>query len=143
MYETTIAGLTVGQLNGHYWQVFHEASGLEAVSGLRQRRFAEQARAELLATGVDFTADAREISRRHQEWALVYRLWKSRACQESYDDTTFEYYSWHVGYGTFVPSARWAAAMRAATAPGSYDDGEVSRLLNEGNAAVSTIRTTA
>jgi hypothetical protein len=142
MNETTVRGLTVNK-DWSGWRVAHEASGLEAVSGLRQRRFAEEARTELLATGVDFTASARTIQGQRQRWADVYHRWQVRVQQGSYDNTTFEYYRQSTRYGDFIPSARWAAAMRAATDRGSYDGDEVSRLLNEGNAAVRTVSTSA
>jgi hypothetical protein len=112
-YEAAIRGLTVNK-NGSGWRVTHAGSGLEVVSGLRQRRFAEQARTDLLATGTDFTQDSRAISAQRKQWADVYWLWQQRAHQVSYDDTTFEYYPHSVRYGTFVPSAGWAEAMRAA-----------------------------
>jgi hypothetical protein len=135
-YEETRGGLRViWRRTG--WAVEHAATGLSAATGLRQRRFAEQARDDLLATGTDFTRPAAEISRDRARWAPVYYLWKTRAGQESYDAATYEYYGSSVHAGTFVPSAGWAAAMRHATARGSYDEAEAARLLKYLNHAVN------
>lgn len=131
-----LGGLRIEQQNTG-WVVVHDESGLGATPGLRQRRFAEQARDDLLATGVDFTRDKQAVSADRKLWAEVYWRWQQRAKQTSYDDTTFEYYSPDTKYGTFIPSAQWAAAMRAAVTPGSYDSEAVSRLLNEGNKTVA------
>ena len=136
-YERTVRGLTVDE-NVHGWRVTHADSGLEAVSGLRQRRSAEQARDELLATGVDFTASSQEIQTRRKEWSEIYFRWQARVSQVCFDDTTFEYYSRSCSYGTFIPSASWAAAMRHAIADHNPD--EITRLLAEGNKAVSQSR---
>jgi hypothetical protein len=112
-YEREIRGLEVAQ-HGAGWHVCHAASKLPATPVLRQRRFAEQARDELLATGVDFTRDAKAIGRDRDRWAEAYRRWHARARQPAYDEKTGEYYSSHVSYGTFVPSAAWAQSYRDA-----------------------------
>ncbi len=135
-YEQDKGGLRVVQHDSGSWAVVHAATPeLSAAAGLRQRRFAEEARDDFLATGVDFTRPAREISRDHARWADVYYKWQRRARSTSCDDTTFEYYGGRVHYGAFIPSARWAAAMRAACAHETSSHAEVSRLLNEGNRA--------
>ena len=57
MSDTDLHGLTM-ERHGNGWGVYHTESGLPVVDGgLRQRRFAEEARTELLETGVDFTQD--------------------------------------------------------------------------------------
>jgi hypothetical protein len=133
-YEETRGGLRVTR-QGTGWAVVHAATPrLAAVTGLRQRRFAEQARDDLLATGVDFTRDPGGISRDHAAWADVYYQWRKRTAQESFDDSTGEYYRASCHYGTFIPSARWAQAWR--TAIGRNDGPGISLLLNKGNKAV-------
>lgn len=139
-YEETRGGLRViWRRTG--WAVEHAASpGLSAATGLRQRQFAEQARDDLLATGVDFTRPAAEISRDHARWADVYYLWKVRAGAGSYDSTTYEYYGSRPHADAFIPSAKWAAAMRATCAPGQgadFSTAEFERLLRYRNHAVN------
>jgi hypothetical protein len=94
------------------WGVWHASSDLSAATGLRLRKFAEEARTELLATGVDFTADARAIGGQHRQWATVYYRWRARAQGTSLDPDTFEYYSAFIRYGAKVPNAEQAALMR-------------------------------
>jgi len=113
--EETIRGLKVERLH-HYqsWQVVHADSGLPLVSHLRQRRFAEEAREDFLRTGVDFELSANELSKsgtlaRSNE---VRRKWEARARSDYIDPETFEFYSDHVHYGAFVPSAALASRMR-------------------------------
>jgi hypothetical protein len=114
----TLGGLAVREReSGHGWMVLHVWSGLNAIGGaLRQKRFAEQARAELLATGVDFSQDARELHAQRDVWGPVYWTWRRRAERTVIDVETGEYYAWHVNYGQYVPSAAQAAAYRAAVA---------------------------
>jgi hypothetical protein len=119
-FEREVRGLVVDR-HGRSYSVTHAGSGLPATPPLRQRRFAEEARTELLATGTDFTADRRAVSDSRAQWREVYQRWQVRARQGSYDDTTFEYYSPHASYGTFVPSAAWAQAMRDAVAAGDVE----------------------
>jgi hypothetical protein len=116
------------------WGVYHEKSGLPAVEGLRQRRFAEEARDELLATGVDFTADVKAVRAANEQWKPVYYEWRERARAKVFDRTTGEYYGTDISYGTFVPSAKWAAAYRAAIA--AKDGTTLERLIHDGNKAV-------
>ena len=50
------AGLTVEKHNGNGWRVYHESSGLPAGGPyLRLKKHAVAMRAEMYATGVDFT----------------------------------------------------------------------------------------
>lgn len=127
-YEREVGGLTVRK-SGNGWEVCHSASGLRAFDGkVRQRRFAEQARTELLATGVDFTAEPAEIQRHRPEWKQVYYKWGNRARQSCFDRETFEFYGTDIPYSSFVPSAAWAQAMREAVAAGDTD--AMTRLLN-------------
>ena len=126
-YQREVRGLVVAQ-QGHGYAVTHAASGLAATPVLRQRRFAEQARDELLATGVDFTQAAGAISQGRAQWAEVYHRWQQRARAVAYDSATGEYYSPHVSYGTFVPSAAWAQAYRDALAGG--DSARISDIIN-------------
>lgn len=125
-YEATVQGLAIANL-GHGYRVQHATSSNAATPPLRQRRFAEEARAELLATGVDFTASPREIQDRRAEWADVYYRWQKRAQQESFDDATGEYYSPNSHYGVFIPSAAWAASYREALTLIPSDGGEALR----------------
>jgi hypothetical protein len=114
-------GLAVVSLHGagRCWYVTHAASGLPVFSGgyLRQKRFAVQARADLLATGSDFTRDAREVGR-DRRGAPVSELWGRRAGQDHIDPVTGEHYSWSTHYGQVIPSA--AQATRIAAAMASY-----------------------
>jgi hypothetical protein len=120
--------------SGADWGVYHAPSGLPAATGLRQRRFAEEALTEFLATGVDFTADARAVQAVRKQWEAVYRKWRRRAEAKGFDQDTGEYYPVHVPYGMRVPSAKWAAAWREAIAA---KDGEaLARLIHDGNKAV-------
>lgn len=96
------------------WTVVHAASGLYAASSLRQRRFAEQARAEFLATGVDFTASKHEVYKARDKWTVVYLRWHNRASATDIDPETFEYYPSHSRYGQLIPSAELASEMREA-----------------------------
>lgn len=113
MQETGDAqgGLVVRHESGG-WGVWHAASDLSAATGLRLRKFAEEARTELLATGVDFTADQRAIAAEHKKWSAVYHRWRTRARSTSIDPDTYEYYSAFIRYGTKVPNAGQAALMR-------------------------------
>jgi hypothetical protein len=113
-------GLRIASLRGEgkAWYVEHDASGLEAVGGgfLRQRRFAEQARGDLLATGVDFTLSLQELSGKlGPAWPAVY-LWRKRAGQDEIDMVTGEHYSWSTHYGQVIPSKANAARIAAAMA---------------------------
>lgn len=82
------------------WGVYHEKSGSPAVKGLRQRRFAEEARDELLATGVDFTADVKAVQAANEQWKPLYYEWRERARAKVFDRTTGEYYGTGISYGT-------------------------------------------
>lgn len=113
-------GLAVASLRGEgkLWEVIHAASGLPVFSGgyLRQRRFAEQARADFLATGVDFTADSRTVYSQRERWRAPYALWRFRSHQDEIDPVTGEHYSSSTHYGQVIPSAAQAAAYRARRA---------------------------
>jgi hypothetical protein len=87
-------GLMVTRCRGHAgWAVVHAASGKAAHSGqLRLKRHAVQARAELLATGVDFTRDAKAIAHARGQWKDVYFRWSSRALSHGTDMETGERY---------------------------------------------------
>lgn len=108
-------GLAVRQDNLG-WGVFHAESGLAAVRGLRQRRFADQARADMLATGVDFTRPARDVQKDRARWSEVYYRWQRRASATDLDPDTWEFYPKHARYGQVIPSAAQAAAWRDAPA---------------------------
>jgi hypothetical protein len=104
---------------GRQWTVLHAGSGAPVyLTGLRQRRFADQFRSDLLATGVDFTAPASEVARHLGEIRAVCRLWDRRASATCVDPVTGEYYNPYVRYGQFVPSK--AQAERIAEAMASY-----------------------
>jgi hypothetical protein len=114
-------GLRIAHLDpaAHGWWVEHVASGKPAVAGyLRQRRFAEQLRADLLATGVDFEQDARVVSApaELERWRPVYYLWRQRARQGSIDLVTGEHYSVNSHYGQPIPSQENARVIAAALA---------------------------
>lgn len=86
-------GLMVVRERGQGWRVVHAASGKAAHSGhLRLKRYASEARAELLATGVDFTRDAKAISKDHKVWREVYFRWSGRAAYSGHDPETGEWY---------------------------------------------------
>jgi hypothetical protein len=114
-------GLAVVSLHGagRCWYVTHAASGLPLFSGgyLRQKRFAVQAREDFLATGTDFTRDAREVGR-DLRGVPVSALWRRRVQQDCIDPVTGEHYSWSTHYGQVIPSA--AHAARIAEAMASY-----------------------
>ena len=121
----TLGGLTVTSLRGEgkAWYVVHAASGLPAYGGyLRQRRFAEQARADFLATGTDWTLSAAEL---HRTGALgaarsTVVTWTRRAMGadlgqlRGIDLRTGEHYSWMTSYGQFIPSAQHAKRLAEA-----------------------------
>jgi hypothetical protein len=110
-----IDGLAVRKGNSG-WTVVHEASGLYVSSGLRLRRFAEQARTEFLALGVDFTGTREEVLSKAESWRVVIAKWRQRALQTHLDLDTLEYYGHFVHYGQVVPSARLAAELRRVRA---------------------------
>ncbi len=111
MTEKTNIGLEVILLP-RGWAVIHAASGKPAVSGLRLRRFAEEALRDLLATGMDFTQDSATVQRKRCYWAEAYYLWKRRSEAKDLDPETFEYYPKHSRYGQMIPSAAMAARLR-------------------------------
>jgi hypothetical protein len=111
----TAGGLTVRK--DHFsWRVLHAASGLTVVDGLRMRRFADDARRDLLATGADFTGDARETVAQRDRFAAVCALWLRRSRQDFTDPVTFEHYSWSTHYGHAPNSAAKAAELREQAA---------------------------
>lgn len=114
-----LGGLAVASLHGdgHAWHVVHAASGMPAHDGyLRQRRFAEQACTDLLATGVDFTGTPQEIFRQRDRWRAAYALWSRRARQDRIDLVTGEHYSRLTHYGQVIPSAAHARELASALA---------------------------
>lgn len=117
----TVGGLAVVSLRGEgkAWYVEHAPSGKPATRGyLRQKRFALEARADLLATGVDFTAEPAAIVIERDRWKHVAALWARRAHQDHIDMVTGEHYSWSTHYGQVIPSAEHA--KRIAEALASY-----------------------
>ena len=122
MKEDVEGGLAVVSLRdeGTAWFLIHAASGLPVFSGgfLRQKRFAVEARADFLATGVDFTQTAQELSGKLEPTRGVHALWAHRANQDRIDLVTGEHYSWSTHYGQVIPSA--AHAKRLAAALDSY-----------------------
>lgn len=75
------------------WRVLHAGSGKAAHQGhLRLKKHAEQARTEMLATGVDFTRDAKAVARDHAQWRDVYVRWSVRANSHGTDLETGERY---------------------------------------------------
>ena len=126
----TLGGLTVASLRGEgkAWYIVHATSGLPVLRGgyLRQLRFAEQARADFLATGTDWTLSAAEL---HRTGALdaarsAVVTWTRRAMASDLgqlrgiDLRTGEHYSWMTSYGQVIPSQ--AHARRLAEALESY-----------------------
>jgi hypothetical protein len=109
-------GLEVRQRN-HAWYVLHAGSGKEVAGSLRQKRFAQQARADFLATGADFTAGREEIRGQMELWVPAARLWRARSHQDHVDMVTGEHYSWSTHYGQVIPSrvqaGRISRAMRS------------------------------
>lgn len=120
----TLDGLTVASLRGEgkLWEVIHAASGLPVLrSGwLRQKRFAFEARADLLATGVDWTLGEHEIQGHLNAARPAVLLWSRRAMGSDHsqlhgiDLVTGEHYSWSVSYGQVIPSAEHARRLAAA-----------------------------
>jgi hypothetical protein len=113
-----VNGLAVTSLRGEgtAWYVAHDASGLEVHGGgwLRQKRFAEQARADLLATGVDWTLSVADLrGQLRVAWPAV-ALWRKRAGQDEIDLRTGEHYSCSTHYGQVIPSARHAKHLAEA-----------------------------
>jgi hypothetical protein len=117
-----LGGLAVVSLRGEgkCWYVEHAGSGLDVHggSGLRQKRFAVEARADLLATGVDWTLSVADL--RGQLGAVwpVVTLWRKRAGQVGVDLVTGEYYPAFTPYGPKIPSK--ANAERIAVALACY-----------------------
>lgn len=113
-----VDGLEVTSLRGEgtCWYVAHAASGLEVHGGgwLRQKRFALEARADLLATGVDWTLSAADLSGQLGAAWPVVALWRKRAGQDEIDLRTGEHYSWSTHYGQVIPSQAHAARIAAA-----------------------------
>ena len=111
-------GLAVTSLRdgGKAWYVAHAASGLEVHGGgfLRQKRFAVEARAGLLETGVDWTLSVADLSGRLGVAWPVVRLWRFRAGQDKIDLRTGEHYSWSTHYGQVIPSAEHAKRLAEA-----------------------------
>lgn len=118
----TAGGLTV-TIAGSGWCVIHAGSGYFVAQGLRQRRFAEEARAELLATGTDFTLPPRELHApgTRELWVFPYAKWRARAGSREIDRETWEYYGRKVPSGTWAPPPEWAARMREAVACGDRE----------------------
>jgi hypothetical protein len=117
-YEEIKGSLRIGKRGAGY-DVWHTWSGLAVVQRLRLRRFAEQARTELLATGVDFTQSAQKLqaSRVRNQWGPVYLKWRGRGYDmtpggRGLDPVTFEHYSSDTHYGQLVPSEAQADEMR-------------------------------
>jgi len=107
----TIKGLTLR--SSHMgWGVWHQRSGLPLVVGLRQRRFAVEARHDFLATGIVFDRDAPEIQRDVAAFGAVYYKWGHRAESTAINPETYEFYAFHVPFGAAVPSQKEARAMR-------------------------------
>jgi hypothetical protein len=105
---------------GKAWYVAHAASGLEVHGGgwLRQKRFAVEARADLLETGVDWTLSVADLRGQLGAARPVVMLWRFRAGQDEIDLRTGEHYSWSTHYGQVIPSA--GHARRLAEALASY-----------------------
>jgi hypothetical protein len=102
--------------DGHGWDVVHTASGLKVAMDLRLRRFAQEARREFLATGVDFTKGRDEVQRARGDWAKIYHVWWDRARRHGLDQETFEWYASYVPYGAKVPTTEQARLMRQSPA---------------------------
>jgi hypothetical protein len=117
-----VGGLRVASLRGegNAWEVLHDDSGhpLFRNGFLRQKRFAVEARAEFLATGVDFTRTARELTAEVKVLSPVLVRWQRRVVQDRIDLVTGEHYSWSTHYGQVIPSA--VHAKRLAEALASY-----------------------
>lgn len=115
-----VDGLEVTSLRGEgkAWYVAHAASGLEVHGGgwLRQKRFALEARADLLATGVDWTLSVADLSGQLGAAWPVVALWRKRAGQDEIDLRTGEHYSWSTHYGQVIPSAEHAKRLAEALA---------------------------
>jgi len=81
---------------------------------------APEARADLLATGVDFTVSVAELrnGRALDAARPVVALWSRRTMQDEIYWRTGEHYSWSTHYGQVIPSA--AHAKRLAAALESY-----------------------
>jgi hypothetical protein len=87
-------GLSVERSPGAGWRVMHERSGLHCAVTLRLKAEAREFRAELLATGCDFTRpsgrDTGEDGHLHQDphWAdarKVMLAWRPRDIEPRYD----------------------------------------------------------
>jgi hypothetical protein len=117
-YQQILDGLIVTSLRGEgkAWEIIHAASGKPVLRGgwLRQRRFAEQARADLLATGVDWTLSASDLRGKLDAARPAVALWSWRARQDGIDLVTGEHYSWSTHYGQVIPSAEHAKRLAEA-----------------------------
>jgi hypothetical protein len=94
-------GLTVEKQNSNGWRVYHESSGLPAGGPyLRLKRHAVDMRAELYATGVDFTQpkEAFRDGNQRQRVSDVLAKWNGLAAR-GYDPVTGDVYSPHPSYG--------------------------------------------
>jgi hypothetical protein len=113
------------------WTLRHPASGYYFLSaGLRQRRFAVQARAEFLATGVDWSRAEQSDTDRAKS-AGVFRKWDGRVKSCCIDAETGEFYGNGPGSsrlstpdGEFscwgAPSGKLAAEYAARRAAGTW-----------------------
>jgi hypothetical protein len=114
----TLGGLRVASLRGagNAWEVLHDASGLPVFGGgfLRQTRFAVEARADFLATGIDFTLSAAGLRGKLGPMHKVCALWRFRSHQDCIDLVTGEHYSWSTHYGQVIPSAEHAKRLAEA-----------------------------
>jgi hypothetical protein len=108
-----LGGIRVANPHRHGWELVHEASGLHVFPGwLRLRCYAEEARADLLRTGVDFTKGKDEITRDLARANAARNLWRLRAAAERHDPGTGEFYSAHVPLSQTPHSLAAAAAWR-------------------------------
>lgn len=79
------------------WAIIHSASGNTLLErGLRLRRFAEAARDELLATGVDWGKAADQLTEEDRLRSIdTWRRWTSRTRATHLDPETGEWYRVH------------------------------------------------
>jgi hypothetical protein len=116
--QDIVGGLAVVSLHGKgaAWEVIHAASNLPVFGGgfLRQKRFAVEARADFLATGIDFTLSAALLRGKLGPMGAVRALWMRRSMQDKIDLRTGEHYSWSTHYGQVIPSAQHAKRLAAA-----------------------------
>lgn len=102
---TDVPGLTVLNLTPDksyaLWYVRHDKSGMQAIPYVRLRKHAEEAAAELAATGADFTLDldAFRLDPARGKYLKVVTRWHERVKECCVDGEHYSPNTWRDGDG--------------------------------------------